>query len=224
MARCVEDLLLVRRALLDDSIPALINAPLNGARIGIYRTPFWNQADQQTHELIENSAINLQKAGATLVDFDDHDRDLLDNLDAASVDVSGYEFARTLNHERRMAYEQLSPALRDGRMADGLNSNYATYVGSVKTIERARMQMDDALSAVDFLLTPAAPGAAPQGLQTTGSAVFNMAWTTLHTPAVTLPISKDEQGLPLGVQLVSKRHTDYRLLCFAASVLQTLSR
>lgn len=224
MARCVEDLLLVRRALLDDSIPALIKAPLNGARIGIYRTPFWDQADRVTHELIETCASSLQTAGATLIDFDDHDRGLLDDLDAASVDVSGYEFARTLNHERRIAYDQLSPALRDGRMADGLNSNYATYVGSLKTIERARMQMDDALGAVDFLLTPAAPGAAPKGLQATGSAVFNMAWTTLHTPAVTLPITKDEQGLPLGVQLVSKRHTDYRLLCFAASVLQALSR
>jgi Asp-tRNA(Asn)/Glu-tRNA(Gln) amidotransferase A subunit family amidase len=34
MARCVEDLVLVRRTLLDASIPAVVSAPLKGARVG----------------------------------------------------------------------------------------------------------------------------------------------------------------------------------------------
>jgi len=82
--------------------------------------------------------------------------------------------------------------------------------------------MDDALANVDFLITPAAQGAAPEGLASTGSAVFNMAWTTLHTPAITLPVATNEHGLPLGLQLVSSRHADDRLLSFADSVLQLL--
>ena len=82
--------------------------------------------------------------------------------------------------------------------------------------------MDEALSDVDFLITPAAPGAAPAGLESTGTAVFNMAWTSLHTPAVTLPVARTEQGFPLGLQLVAKRHADDRLLGFANSVLQAL--
>lgn len=218
MARSVEDIVLVRRALLDESIPTLAASPVAGARIGVYRTPFWDQADETTQKLLDDASTALQKAGATIVDFDAQDGDALDGLDQASVEVSGYEFARTLNHERRVAYDALSDDLRDGRMADGLNCRYEDYVAALQNIERARARMDDALSAVDFLITPAAQGAAPKGHARTGSAVFNMAWTTLHTPALTLPIASDKQGLPLGLQLVSKRHSDDRLLAFSAAV------
>ncbi|MFT5445098.1 MAG: Asp-tRNA(Asn)/Glu-tRNA(Gln) amidotransferase A subunit family amidase [Gammaproteobacteria bacterium] len=225
MARSVEDIVLVRRALLDESIPTLAATPVAGARIGIYRTPFWDQADETTQSLLADASTSLQKAGATIVDFDANDGDALDALDQASVEVSGYEFARTLAHERRVAYDALSDALRDGRMADGLNCDYKEYVAALQKIERARARMDDALSAVDFIITPAAQGAAPKvHAGSTGSAVFNMAWTTLHTPALTLPIASDGQGLPLGLQLVSRRHSDDRLLSFADSVLNHLSR
>jgi Asp-tRNA(Asn)/Glu-tRNA(Gln) amidotransferase A subunit family amidase len=220
MARCVEDLLLVRRALLDDSIPALVRTPLGGARVGICRSPFWEQADSTTQALIEDAASSLARAGARVVDFDGDGA--FEDLEQSSVEISGYEFARTLAHERRVAYEQLSAVLRDGRMADGLRSDYATYVSALERVQHARAQMDEALTNVDFLITPAAPGAAPEGLASTGSAVFNMAWTTLHTPAITLPVATDGHGLPLGLQLVASRHADDRLLCFADSVLQLL--
>lgn len=220
MARCVEDLVLVRRALLDDSIPALMEAPLADARIGICRSPFWAQADVATQTLIEDASSSLVRAGARVVDLEVPEA--FEGLERASVNISGYEFARTLAHERRVAYEQLSAVLRDGRMADGLRCDYASYVDALHRLHDARRRMDEALSDVDFLITPAAPGAAPAGLESTGTAVFNMAWTSLHTPAITLPVARTEQGLPLGLQLVAKRHADDRLLGFANSVLQLL--
>ena len=220
MARCVEDLVLVRRALLDASIPALVSAPIKGARVGICRSPFWDQADSAMQAMVEDAASSLARAGASVVDFDGGGA--FDDLQQATVHISGYEFARTLNHERRVAYDQLSSDLRDGRMADGLRIDYATYVAAQQRRRDARAQMDAALADVDFVITPAAPGAAPQGLAATGSATFNMVWTTLHTPAVTLPVSTDANGLPLGLQLASARHSDDRLLCFADSVLKEL--
>jgi hypothetical protein len=29
--------------------------------------------------------------------------------------------------------------------------------------------------------------------------VFNMAWTTLHTPAITLPVASGDRGRPVGL-------------------------
>ncbi len=64
----------------------------------------------------------------------------------------------------------------------------------------------------DAILTPAAPGAAPQGLASTGDPAFCTLWTLCGMPAVSLPLLQGAKGLPIGVQLVGPRHGDARLL------------
>lgn len=64
----------------------------------------------------------------------------------------------------------------------------------------------------DAIVTPAALGPAPAGLDTTGSSIFNGLWTLCGTPAVTVPIMTAENGLPMGVQLTAARGNDARLL------------
>ncbi|MEL7462356.1 MAG: amidase family protein, partial [Pseudomonadota bacterium] len=64
----------------------------------------------------------------------------------------------------------------------------------------------------DVILCPAAPGPAPEGLASTGNAIFNGLWTYLGTPAITLPLFEAENDLPMGVQLVGPRGNDARLL------------
>jgi Asp-tRNA(Asn)/Glu-tRNA(Gln) amidotransferase A subunit family amidase len=72
--------------------------------------------------------------------------------------------------------------------------------------------IDEILDRADAILCPAAPGPAPEGLESTGSAIFNGLWTWLGLPAVTLPLLQSETGLPMGVQLVGRRGDDARLL------------
>ena len=64
----------------------------------------------------------------------------------------------------------------------------------------------------DAILTPPAPGQAPLGLGATGNPVFCTIWTLCGTPAVTLPLMKGADGMPLGVQLVGPKGDDARLL------------
>ena len=71
---------------------------------------------------------------------------------------------------------------------------------------------------MDILLTPSAPGEAPEGIGATGDAIFNNLWTTTHVPAVTLPAGLGSKGLPLGVQLIGRPHQDHRLLETAKAV------
>jgi Asp-tRNA(Asn)/Glu-tRNA(Gln) amidotransferase A subunit family amidase len=61
-------------------------------------------------------------------------------------------------------------------------------------------------------LTPAAPGAAPKGLQSTGDPSFCTLWTLCGMPAISLPLLEAANGLPIGVQLVGPRFGDARLL------------
>jgi Asp-tRNA(Asn)/Glu-tRNA(Gln) amidotransferase A subunit family amidase len=72
--------------------------------------------------------------------------------------------------------------------------------------------LDGVFDRYDAIITPAAVGEAPAGLDSTGSPIFNSLWTYCGTPAITLPLMEGPNGLPLGVQLVSRRGDDARLL------------
>jgi Asp-tRNA(Asn)/Glu-tRNA(Gln) amidotransferase A subunit family amidase len=67
----------------------------------------------------------------------------------------------------------------------------------------------------DAILTPATQGAAPLGLAFTGSPMFCTIWTLCGVPAISVPILKGEDGMPMGAQLVGPRGSDARLLAFA---------
>mgnify|MGYP001250781486 FL=1 len=75
--------------------------------------------------------------------------------------------------------------------------------------------MHAGLYEFDAILTPSAVGEAPLGLSDTGPITFNYLWTVLHMPAITLPLFTGPNGLPIGVQLVARRHDDDRLLAIA---------
>jgi Asp-tRNA(Asn)/Glu-tRNA(Gln) amidotransferase A subunit family amidase len=64
----------------------------------------------------------------------------------------------------------------------------------------------------DAIVTPAAPGEAPVGLDSTGNPAFNGLWSLCGMPAVTLPLLQGPNGLPVGVQVVGRRGEDARLL------------
>jgi len=61
-------------------------------------------------------------------------------------------------------------------------------------------------------LTPAARGAAPRGLDSTGDPVFCRAWTLLGTPVLAVPGLRGADGMPVGVQLVGRPGGDRRLI------------
>jgi Asp-tRNA(Asn)/Glu-tRNA(Gln) amidotransferase A subunit family amidase len=64
----------------------------------------------------------------------------------------------------------------------------------------------------DAIVTPAAPGTAPAGLDSTGDPSFCTLWTLTGMPAITLPLMRGANGLPIGLQLVGPPHGDARLL------------
>ena len=74
----------------------------------------------------------------------------------------------------------------------------------------------------DVLVTPSTIGEAPEGLTTTGSPQFNVMWTLLGTPALTVPAGRGPRGLPLGIQLVGAVGNDALTLSAAAWVQRAL--
>lgn len=66
---------------------------------------------------------------------------------------------------------------------------------------------------VDLWISPAATGAAPLGLESTGSPAMSLPWTLVGFPAITLPTaSRSAEGLPFGLQISAAPMADERLL------------
>jgi amidase len=82
------------------------------------------------------------------------------------------------------------------------------------------LRLSELYKTTPVVLVPAATGAAPQGLSSTGDPRINAPWTGLGTPAVSIPMPAT--GLPLGLQLTADRGQDARLLRAAVRLHQVL--
>ena len=106
---------------------------------------------------------------------------------------------------------------------DGRTISAADYLASLDWREPLYAGLKEVFERYDAIVTPAAPGEAPAGLESTGSAAFNSLWTLLGVPAVTLPLLSGANGLPVGVQLVGPRFNDGQLLRNARWLVNSLA-
>jgi amidase len=220
MARTLDDIALFRAAVLKLS-PVRIDRDIGRPRIGICRSPVWDKAEPETQALIEGTATRLSDKGASVIDvaFDAPFADIIDDHAA----ITGFESVRNYADERLRNPDKVSDELMNGPMKRGLAVSFDRYVAAQRKAMAFKAHVDSLFDKVDLLLTPSAPGEAPQGIAFTGDPVFNSIWTLAGTPCVTLPAGTGPRGLPLGVQLVGLRHADDRLLSLAAWVAAHLN-
>ena len=210
IARSVEDVALYRDVLAGARPEPLTAVDGVAPRIGFARTHLWEQAEPATQMLIEDCAARLARAGAKVADA--RLPEAFGRIVDAHRSITSFEFARNRSWEIDHHWDMISETLRNGRLKDGLACSFGQYRDSIEYAERCRAMLDGVFADHDVLLTPAATGEAPVGLHSTGNAAFCVIWTTLHVPAVTLPLFTGPNGLPLGAQLVAKRGADRRLL------------
>ena len=183
-----------------------LDPPLLGAVDG----PYLDQAEPATVDAFEAQLGRLEDAGHTvtrLTAFDDIEavNDRHRQLVAAETAVAHDEWYPAFG-------ERYGPELRDliergrsvtaGELADARAGRSAL---------RRELEARMAEAEVDVLLSPSAPGPAPEGLGSTGDPVMNLPWTHSGLPTVTIPAGTLD-GLPLGVQCAGRFGFDEWLL------------
>ena len=218
MSRSVEDISLFRSILLEEELVSIKKVDLSKIKIGFVRTLHWDKTDDSTKEAFEHFLNLLRSDKLNVVDLE------IDNLisksDALHLDISGYEFKRSISHERFNYYDQLSDQLRNGRLNDGYQVSNKNYQLALKDLSILKNQIDAVFDETDLIITPSAPGEALKGLEYTGSPIFNTTWSLNGNPCITLPLFKGKQGLPIGCQLVSRFGNDDQLLNYAKTFLE----
>jgi Asp-tRNA(Asn)/Glu-tRNA(Gln) amidotransferase A subunit family amidase len=220
LARSIEDVALYRDVLLGVR-PEPIDDVSRPPRIGFCRTHVWEAVEPAARKLTEDAARDLARAGASVdepslpIEFE--------ALNDAHRWISGFEFARTFTWEIEHHWQEISETLRKGRIADGLACSFERYLAALDTAEQCRRRLDEVWGDRDVLLTAGAFGEAPVGLNAFVGAPLYQIWTALHVPSVSLPVFKGPAGMPIGLQLIGRRHDDRRLFAVARWVWRQLT-
>ncbi|MGG5808419.1 amidase [Falsiroseomonas sp. CW058] len=188
-------------------------------RLGLTLGHAPGDATPEMAALLHGVADAARRAGAEVVDF------VLPQplLDAAALHpwLMGMETLQGLAWEYAEARPQLSAALLD--RLDWAAGFPVAKLREARLAQHAAIEaIAPAMAGLDALLTPSAPGEAPEGLHHTGDATFNLLWTTIRGPNVTIPAGRGPKGLPMGVQLVALVGRDAEVLSAARWVQAAL--
>ena len=210
MARSVEDIALFRAALM--AIPyERPGMPERPPRLALCHTPHWDQALPDGRAVLEEAAARLRASGCEIVESELPPE--CDGVSEVQRRHSVFEALRVHAPELYRHKALLSADLLErGKIADARALSLDDFRQAWRDAERMRAAASDWAGRFDAILTLPAPGQAPRGLQDTGSAIFNGLWTVLYMPCLTLPAGTGPDGLPVGIQLVGKRHADAALL------------
>ncbi len=181
------------------------------------KTHAWDAADPSTREAFGEL---VEQLGSQVTEV------AIDHTTAAGV-----EAARIVNRVELAAIfgpvfdrtpdlfgEKVVAMIEDGRRVSGVQ-----YLDALNARYKYYETVEDILVNHGTILTPAALGVAPKGLDSTGDPVFCALWTYLGVPAVTLPLLEVD-GMPMGVQLVGARRDDGRLLRTANALVKQLEQ
>ncbi len=175
--------------------------------IAFVKTPLWNRVEDETKQAL---AALVGELGDRVEEVE------LFPLATEAWDwhrtIMEAEMAANLEREWQRGREQLSDTLLS-LLERGREVRAVDYQRALSRIPLMQETFEELfIQRYDAILTPAAAGTAPAGLSSTGDPSFCTLWTLCGLPAISLPLMQGSNGLPLGVQLVGRRHFDARLL------------
>ncbi|ESR26603.1 amidase [Lutibaculum baratangense] len=219
-SRTIEDVALLTDAMCgfdeDDTAMRLVAAPQLRATatsrpplrpvLAFVRTPVWDQAEADVHQGFEELVAELG--------------DCIEEVELPSPFQRAVELQRVIQMAEIARHygpyydrgrEQLSPTMQ-GLIEEGRRVLAVDHMLARDWIKILYAGLEQVFERFDAIVTPAAVGEAPVGLESTGSPVFSTLWTYCGVPALTIPLLSGSHGMPIGVQLVGARGRDGRLL------------
>ncbi len=190
--------------------------------LGVPDGPYLSQAPEEARRVFEEQLSTLQKAGYSVrrvPAFDD-----IEEVNRRHTRMVFAEMAQVHRSWFRQ-YESLyrprtAVALREGQEVGAEELEEARQG---RLVLRHELEERMTQAGIDIWVSPATTGPAPEGLDSTGSPIMNLPWTYVGMPAITLPVGHAANGLPLGLQCVSRMMTDEYLLEWVTPITNLLA-
>lgn len=203
-----------------------IGLGVEGLRIGVPKNHFFERLDPQVRSACERSLASFEAAGAQLVEVEVPFAAHLAELSRAIV----YSEATAVHGETlRIRGSKYSPQVRV-RASTGLAISSTHYLEALQVrIPIVERFVNDIFGRCEVLLTPTIPIRVPRRDETdvgAGARLWEVLgdlvrctapFNYLGLPAISMPAGLDDQGLPIGVQLVGAPFGEPLLLAAAAA-------
>ena len=190
-------------------------APVVAPRVAVAPDAFGDRFEPAVHAALAAAADGIAAAGATL------ERIALPPIVADAIaphwTIARFEARAELLPLRAHGL----PPLVDAYLADAAATTYDTYREAREFQARTRRQIAALLERYDVLVLACANPAPDRA--STGDVVPFMPWTFWGLPALTLPVARSVEGLPIGVQLVAAPGADATLLRTARWIERALA-
>jgi Asp-tRNA(Asn)/Glu-tRNA(Gln) amidotransferase A subunit family amidase len=196
--------------------------PLKKPRLGIPDGPYLESVSPEGLAHFENVCRLLENAGYEL----QHIQVMSDFAEIrARHDTIMSAEAAQVHSDWFREYEDLYSAkftelIRRGQQISGDQLQEAFSARDNFRSEIRRIFLDH---NIDLWICPSTVGAAPRGLESTGDPVMNLPWTQAGLPAINLPAGKNQEGLPMGLQVVGNWYKDESLLFWAKDLEKVLA-
>ncbi len=224
LARTVADVALVFQTIAghDPSDALSLNEPVpdylaslkrqSPLRLGLVRTFFYDNADEEMRRHTDDVVARLRQAGATI------DEAIPPPSFATIIDNARIIMAAEAAASHRESFAKHRDKYQDGirkLIEDGQAIDTGEYEMALQVRLQQCYEMEPLLHQFDALITPGIPGPAPHGLSSTGNPVMQAPWTIMGIPAISLPSGLSKNGLPLAIQLAGPPKAEDRLLAVA---------
>ena len=213
--RSAEDLAMVAEAFRLPGLSGSKPSTVKGLRVGLCQTPRWSKIEPGGEKALKAAVERLEKAGAVIEELRLPET-FAGLYDAQDIILQGEAGAAFLP-DYLASQDRLHAEFRD-KVENKTGVTPKAMAEAYDLAGACRPAFDRIAANFDAVLTPSAPGEAPEGLGWTGDWVFNVIWTLLHVPCIAIPCTVGPKGLPVGIQIVGPRFGDGQLLRVAAAV------
>ncbi len=193
--------------------PIKSNEKLSGVKIAKATGDFVQRADERILKIVDDVAKDLEELGATV---QPENMDWLKEAAAANGLMTQTEAAAFHRERLREQPELFSEDVRQ-RLMEGMSTKGIDYAAARYTQSLTKRRFEQFFKDYDLLLLPTVPITAPN---ISGEGAVEMArrltrftasFNISGLPAITLPTGMID-GLPVGVQLVSRSFNEFFLL------------
>jgi Asp-tRNA(Asn)/Glu-tRNA(Gln) amidotransferase A subunit family amidase len=213
-ARDVAGVALLASVLADPGLISATPAPLARPPRLAYLAGFpWTTIDRDAADALDAAATRLRQAGAEVVaaEFPPPWRDAHLVLRTIMLHEAATGLGAVQARERARMSPTLNAALDEGRATSRADCDAA-----LRRRDDAIATFTRWLAGIDAVLSPPARGEAPADLTSTGDPACCSLWSLTGFPAISIPIGRGANGLPLGLQIAAPQRADDRLLAVAA--------
>ena len=187
-------------------------------KFAFIKGPVWDYGDQDMQEGIIDFVKNAP------LDIVDLELDSIFSKAAKSHEIiMNGSIARSLYKYYENEKEKLHP-FTVSRIEAGIPVSAKDYIEAIENAKLMEKSLKEVFKEYDAIITPAAPGQAPRDLMNTGNAIFNGYWTMMGIPAISLPLLKGKNNLPIGVQVITSWENDLDLLKISEFILNKIKK